>query len=148
MFDLEINEQDIKDAKRHLGANLKSGESYVFQIVALEKKGDGDDLTRVVKTKIIGSDQDGLSFNLFYSLKKMPQLVKLLLCFFTEQELTNKPDLSKVIGECFTAKALERSSGGKTYVNLENFARHSDAPSFDTQVKAPTAKEMTSQDVF
>lgn len=147
MFDLEINEQDIKDAKQHLGANLKSGESYVFQIVALEEKGEGDNRKRVVKTKVIGSDQDGLSYNLFYSLKQMPQLVKLLLCFFTEQELTNKPDMSKVIGECFIAVASERTYGGKTYVDIKNFARHSDAPSFE-EIKAPTAKEMTSQDVF
>lgn len=147
MFDLEINEQDIKDAKQHLGANLNAGESYVFQIVALEEKGEGDNRKRVVKTKVIGSDQDGLSYSLFYSLKQMPQLVKLLLCFFTEQELTNKPDMSRVIGECFTAVASERTYGGKTYVDLKNFARHSDAPSFE-EIKAPTAKEMTSQDVF
>lgn len=147
MFDLDINEQDIKDAKQHLGANLKAGESYMFQIVALEEKGDGDNRKRIVKTKVIGGDQDGLSHNLFYSLKQMPQLVKLLLCFFSEQELTNKPDMSKVIGECFTATASERTYGGKAYVDLKNFARHSDAPSFE-EIKAPTAKEMTSQDVF
>lgn len=147
MFDLEINEQDIKDAKQHLGANLKSGDSYVFQIVALEEKGEGDKRKRIVKTKVIGSDQDGLSYSLFYSLKQMPQLVKLLLCFFSEQELTNKPDMSKVIGECFTATANDRQHDGKTYSELKNFARHSDAPSFEG-IKAPTAKEKTSQDVF
>lgn len=147
MFDLEINEQDIKEAKQHLGANLKGGESYVFQIVELSEKGDGDKKKRVVKTKVIGGDQDGLSYSLFYSIKQMPQLVKLLLCFFSESELTNKPDMSKVIGECFSATASERQHDGKVYVDLKNFARHSDAPSFDG-IAAPTAKEMTSQDVF
>ena len=147
MFDLEINEQDIKEAKQHLGANLKSGESYVFQIVELSEKGEGDKKKRVVKTKVIGGDQDGLSYSLFYSIKQMPQLVKLLLCFFSESELTNKPDMSKVIGECFSATANERQHDGKVYVDLRNFARHSDAPIFDG-IKAPTAKEMTSQDVF
>ena len=147
MFDLEINEQDIKEAKQHLGANLKAGETYTFQIVELATRGEGDALKRVVKTKVIGSDQDGLSYSLFYSKNQMPQLVKLLLCFFSESELTNKPDLSKVIGECFTAMASERQYNGKIYSELKNFARHSDAPSFE-EIKAPTAKEMTSQDVF
>lgn len=147
MFELEISEQDIKDAKQHLGANLKSGESYVFQIVAFEERGEGDSRKRIVKTKVIGSDQDGLSYSLFYSKKQTPQLVRLLLCFFTEQEIANKPDLSKIIGECFTATANDSHYNGKVRSELKNFARHSDAPSFE-EIKAPTAKEMTSQDVF
>ena len=147
MFDLEINEQDIKEAKQHLGANLKAGEKYLFQIVELSEKVMNSEKTRLVKSKVIGGDQDGLTHTLFYSPKQMPQLVKLLLCFFSESELTNKPDMSKVIGECFTAEAYENTYNGKTSVKLRNFARHSDAPSFDG-IKTPTAKEMTSQDVF
>ena len=147
MFELDINEQDIKEAKQHLGANLKHGVSYVFQIVELSETGEADKRKRVVKTKVIGGEQDGLSYNLFYSIKQRPQLVKLLLCFYSESELTNKPDMSKIIGECFTATANERQYDGKMYMDIRNFARHSDAPSFDG-IAAPTAKEMTSQDVF
>ena len=147
MFELDINEQDIKDAKQHLGVNLKAGEKYLFQIVELSEKEMNGEKTRLVKSKAIGGDQDGLTHTLFYSVKQMPQLVKLLLCFYSESELTNKPDMSKVIGECFTAEAYENTYNGKTNVKLRNFARHSDAPSFDG-IAAPTAKEMTSQDVF